>query len=545
MSVLTLMQFLVQADFLLVASREDIDTSLSWNQSIRDRIVDAFVKAIFVLNHTNLRYTWPGYLPQVGQQQGTFFGSVAKQLMNRLKSTPVLETYAGSFDAPSAITYLPESYTGPNGAPLLNVGRGLSAHLHPGYGMEYAALLGVLTMEPEPFVQQLKAYASKSPTDFQAQHPTWHSRLALAIITNMSTNHSLKEKLQKIVLIPLRDGTWSAANKRTLYFPSSSANSAPVPDGINMLTIPSTAAQDANRRRLFAWLGAKDLSPQEVRLRIVGEHNKASQPTWSMDVLLSHARYVFQETLHAGLNVSCVLFVATKGSGTPKRSSEVYMDEPGPALPISRYFVSNPSIANFIHPSYLEQYQGESGLYPKWVDWLKKNLGVSTQPRAFLPGAKAITPEFNHILLHCSTHVALTCIRDNWGRFGLKNDNLQSPVVQTVRARLSSMLVSCKGTHDKVKLCDTILPHLHNASPLVKVAGLKFLDIPDEQNEHWLEFRKLGVVTEDDVGLRIRLLAGLQRGKCLPTKAEIIQLYQEIQIRCKEQSAQANLKYVA
>lgn len=56
-------QFLIQADFLLVASREDIDQSAEWNESFRNGISTCFLDSVRDFNQSGLAYTWVRYLP--------------------------------------------------------------------------------------------------------------------------------------------------------------------------------------------------------------------------------------------------------------------------------------------------------------------------------------------------------------------------------------------------------------------------------------------------------------------------------------------------
>jgi hypothetical protein len=49
--------FLIQADFLLIASREEVDSS-DWNRGLLQHIPNAFRRAVEAFNSGDLRYTW-------------------------------------------------------------------------------------------------------------------------------------------------------------------------------------------------------------------------------------------------------------------------------------------------------------------------------------------------------------------------------------------------------------------------------------------------------------------------------------------------------
>lgn len=77
-------RFLVQADFILTASREDIESTLPWNVSIRDALSEAFLSSMLHFNEGVLKYVWPFYLPSLSIPMSGFFKPTIK---NDTKST--------------------------------------------------------------------------------------------------------------------------------------------------------------------------------------------------------------------------------------------------------------------------------------------------------------------------------------------------------------------------------------------------------------------------------------------------------------------------
>ena len=53
---------MIQADFLLSASREEIDASSPWNKALLENIPEAFRQAVDDFNSGDLRYTWIKFL---------------------------------------------------------------------------------------------------------------------------------------------------------------------------------------------------------------------------------------------------------------------------------------------------------------------------------------------------------------------------------------------------------------------------------------------------------------------------------------------------
>lgn len=76
--------FLIQAGFLLVASRQGIDGSQPWNRRLQDHIVLALIQAFQRLNDTRLKYLWPAYLPEA-QVALKFFDKIKDKFLDRVK----------------------------------------------------------------------------------------------------------------------------------------------------------------------------------------------------------------------------------------------------------------------------------------------------------------------------------------------------------------------------------------------------------------------------------------------------------------------------
>jgi hypothetical protein len=110
-------QFLIQADFLLIASREDVDNSSKWNQVLRDTFADAFLESVRWFNSGPLRYTWPRFLP-AKQIASDFFSPLKSRILERLASEPTLEAWSEKMLPASKLIYVPEKYMDNDGIPL-------------------------------------------------------------------------------------------------------------------------------------------------------------------------------------------------------------------------------------------------------------------------------------------------------------------------------------------------------------------------------------------------------------------------------------------
>ncbi|THX76645.1 hypothetical protein D6D08_05258 [Aureobasidium pullulans] len=110
--------FLIQADFLLVASRQGIDESQPWNRRLQDHIIYALIQAFQRLNDSHLKYRWPAYLPEA-QVAHKFFDKMKDKFLDRMKDVKILESRSGEFAKPKVMMLVPDQYKDEDGTPLL------------------------------------------------------------------------------------------------------------------------------------------------------------------------------------------------------------------------------------------------------------------------------------------------------------------------------------------------------------------------------------------------------------------------------------------
>ncbi|MEJ0034840.1 MAG: DUF3883 domain-containing protein [Gammaproteobacteria bacterium] len=103
--------FVVQGDFLLSSSREDIHREWLWNVRIRDEIAEAFVRALPKLRASHgLATTFLELVPDVDQIADPFFQEAARQVCARLSSEPCVLTVSGTWKKPGQILLAGEEF---------------------------------------------------------------------------------------------------------------------------------------------------------------------------------------------------------------------------------------------------------------------------------------------------------------------------------------------------------------------------------------------------------------------------------------------------
>jgi hypothetical protein len=267
------LQFLLQADFLLIASREDVDDSSEWNRALRDSFVDALVEAARWFNTRPLKYTWSRFLPGKAIISG-FFAPLKYAILKRFAQEQLLENCTGRLVAASTLTYYPEQYCDPEGQPLTSTPSTAGQYLSPNYDAadhEALSTLGVKEMTGSRFVKDLTRLVRDMPTVFRSQSQEWHSNLAKCVIP-LAVHEEHYPKIAALKMIPLRDGTWVSTSPENIFFPGDQYGLT-VPSGIGLMIVDSDAAADLTRKQLFIGLSVKEFTTLGICKMIIHTHN--------------------------------------------------------------------------------------------------------------------------------------------------------------------------------------------------------------------------------------------------------------------------------
>jgi hypothetical protein len=522
-------RFLLQADFVLIANREDIEAPLArvedndanteastaeppewlivnaWNWRLLEALADCFVNAVIRFNNPDtqaLRYTWLGFLhdlPMVEEENP--FSFITSHIFDRLRDRAVLETQTqGSLlvQAKKAV-YVPRSLRNTRGHFVLAHVVGLTDrhYLSSGYDsydpeQVVLKLLGVQIMDFSQFFTILKEFMSKYLSTFVQQPPDFHS-----LISKIICDSPGETELDMLALIPLQDGRWICQNEGQCYYESDDARILQkLPEGIDDLRIvDSAASRDPNRRKLFARLGVKDLNKAEVCRLIIARHEQGSAPITNVDGLVAHAKYLF-ETSRAGISIgNAQQFWVLDIESQPRQAGTMYLDTVD--IPICGILPRPTWNHKLLHPAYALQFPSSKNK-EKWVKWLESNLDVGLVMRIAQSG-NTFTEEFLYAL-GLPTIKLLEIMVASW----LKHSSSFS---STIKNMLGAIQVTCEDGQ-RVRLSKTILPTKILKS--LAVDGLPFLLMRDPEGSKWKFLKELGVVVGPDLEFHLKCLELLQ-----------------------------------
>jgi hypothetical protein len=178
-------QFIIQADFITSANREDILSDSSWNQALLASVIDTFLLAVDrFTHHRTLRYVWFRYLPN--SIADSFFCLVEHKLLAELQLRQILYSTDGTHVPASQLFFLPLSFCDDSEAPLIpeTYLPRQRLYLSPNYDTHrdghILRRLGVREMTDDDFLAGLAIMDNAGM--FGAQNDAWHNAVATCLL---------------------------------------------------------------------------------------------------------------------------------------------------------------------------------------------------------------------------------------------------------------------------------------------------------------------------------------------------------------------------
>lgn len=535
-------QFLMQADFVLVASREDLDISSEWNHALVKAFENTIAEAVrrFVMGPVEeiaLRYTWIRYLPQVPLPLNVF-RRMKLDLFERLKKEAIIESQTGGLAAPISLFYVPEKYRSPTGLPMTFTPKNASKYVSQKYkdsDFKYLKVLGVREMAVSDFLGDLSLSSTGEDTsqDFQKKRRQYHSDLAKILVPLLSDPMYI-EQVRNLPIIRLRGGRWVSAIELPIFFPGDTDDWS-IPEGVNAMVVQSHHAKASKINLLYSELGVERLSQTQIGQLIITTHESPnfSPSALSRKELISQAVFLFRARLK-NLGNDSLWFAAEDNQYY--NGSQLYHHSEGKHTASS--LLGPRSAFPFLHKDYLSAVTGSK---QNWLSWLYESMDIWSIPRlvrSWPSDGFEMSPHFRFILSNCSSKDVLLLLRNNWQHYSKwleedKSKEVQTPVFMESMSKLKewlrSMPVECLGRVSQ-ELCMTFLP-LQNL-PREASTFIPLLDVPEPQDKRWQFLKHLGVGVENDVVLYLRWLEELaDDGNNQPSNSLMTYLLEQIQAR--------------
>jgi len=204
-------KFLIQGDFVLTASRQDIDVSCPWNKSLLSAIPAAFLSAAQQFNRGPMRYAWPCLLQQRPLTNDLFM-DLEKRTLQLLSQYPILRSCAEDRCAkPDELRLVPKSYRDGDGKFLLSCDALNHKYLSPCYAEADSLTLvrlGVRQQSAEEFLSDLDTLLQQHPVELWQRPAKWHSHLSSTLLSMIRRRPECRRGVLAMKLVPLRSGKW-------------------------------------------------------------------------------------------------------------------------------------------------------------------------------------------------------------------------------------------------------------------------------------------------------------------------------------------------
>ncbi|KAI7661505.1 hypothetical protein KC319_g8392 [Hortaea werneckii] len=486
------LSFVLQGDFMLSASREDILMGNDWNMELVRAALELFCSAVTVFNERDLlKFTWLRYAKPRGNAAGTIFDGFLENLIRRLRDSHILLSQSNTLEAPSQLEIVPDHFAddGSPPRPLVTASRGLDGYVSRDYDVDDLKQLQIPEMSPREFRDLIKLLTVSGLQ--QTKPMEWHSKVAQAFL------HIGHGMARDIALVPLSNGRWAPSNLGDLFLPEYSSTLS-VPGGVDIAMITRDASLDPSRRLLFERLGATRLGSAQIFEQILKQHRIfKSAGACSVEHAVDQAWFVWTCPIRPRqYNLKDLLLSAH--DGTLHKATELYMDEPDGTKMLSDFFGVNNPVVRRLHPQYLIQ-RSDDKKQSSWLQWLKNDMKVNTLPRLVGSDGK-VSPEFTFIVNNSPSSAWLKLLRDHCSTHS-HSDN--------VKRFFANVLVDCRGSR-RLKLCDAYMPTPDVLKEASDEQMVDLIAVGDPENPSWSKLTHLGLRLKPDLPLFLKALIRLQ-----------------------------------
>lgn len=292
-------KFLIQADFVTQANREDVVHSKR-NQAVLKGVAKAFADAVIVFcKRPSLRYQWMRYLPE-DFITDDFWRTLWTLVREKLEQTPLLEPWSGNgLYKPSDLEKLSESAIAEDQSPLLPDLEGAEIYLSPKYteaDFQILKRLGTITLQWSKFVDRLETdlrISGGSKWRSMKKTADWRTRICKLLSRAFIENRPNPQKrLRTLALIPLRDGRWvSSASGNEIYFPKTDGISIPADIGLDLVC--PMATENIAWADLLSNLGVMSCPRDSVISSIHKRYSATNLDNFKVFNAVAHIRYLY------------------------------------------------------------------------------------------------------------------------------------------------------------------------------------------------------------------------------------------------------------
>jgi hypothetical protein len=440
--------FFVQADFVLISSREGIHEDLDWNLRLRDSIAAAFLEAIpeFIVR-ARLATSYLRFLPSTREVHDAFFAPVIGQIVAGLKRSACIPVIGGGWSEPSRVLIASdqarELFPSLEALDLFGADYPLPDFHFPAGSIE---ALGCKLLTPADIVSIFKSRAAW----LVEKDAEWKARL-FAYMATSPRRKDFAELLAGVNCIPTATGTLARPNTDTVFFPLRGKQKYGFEHELKVLdadVFDKALALSPEVREFFGELNVRQENPLElIQSHILPFHASERFADANSEAVIGHVRYV-KDRLKNYLELAATTQSETEAIkalriglliGSKQDDGEVWRfdraqglylgKEYQPAFCIETLLEGKAPLERLISSEYLgvRKSGASSAAHAEevvsWREFFLK-IGVNDSPRteaAHPPGNVQCSPELLALLQSESQQVrrkTLESLDANWPKYG-------------------------------------------------------------------------------------------------------------------------------
>ncbi|KAF6840140.1 heterokaryon incompatibility [Colletotrichum musicola] len=515
--------FLIQADFILVASRESLNLDNRWNQKLRRAIPETFEKAVhrFINAESELRYTWPEYLGH-DTLVDEFWRELETLIVKHLGNLAILQSRAAGddcFQKPGDLVFIPPEYR-LDGKALIDCPDQRRRQLAFEYTTDNTLSpglkrLGVRKMGLHEFIDTFCEWiAKREPTFLDNMTKEWHEKIADLFLQGGS---AFKPMLQKIPIVPTITGEWVSATEKGLCCVSEQFVHG-VPSSLGLRIVAYSARLEPKREELFRFLGIKALSGADICNGIVDLHREEDRRPRAQ--LVEETTYLFlhRNAIKTPKFRHLRLWFATRNEPACKRGYSAYVIDPEikPNV-VEKLHSNNEAFIYVIHQEHIEhvsrameagegQENGDCSTKDDlkgrrraardiFFDWLEDYCGVAKIPRLVIQNRLSLEGRF---LLQKKPCLLLQLLRDEWSVYEKDRTVLEKSLRRLAILCTDGMWRNLEDTAVPTMVLKKACPHL------------SFASLPEPENRNWAMLSNFSVITDPGITAHVRELKDLR-----------------------------------
>jgi len=546
-------KFLIQADFVTQANREDVVHSRR-NQAVLKGVAKAFADAVVVFcKRSSLRYQWMRYLPE-DFIPDEFWRTLWTLVREKLEQTPLLEPWSGNgLYKPSDLEMLSESFIDENQCPLLPDLEGAEVYLSPKYtkaDFQILKRLGTTTLQWSKFVDRLDADLSSpggSKWKLMKKNADWRTRICKLLLRVFIENlQDQQKRLRTLALIPLRDDRWvSSASGTKVYFPETDGISIPADIGLDLVC--PMAAEIAAWADLLSKLGVTSCPRDSVISSIYERYNATNLDKFKVFNAVAHIRYLYWFLPKDHSSLAPQVRLANQYGSLLKEDQYLYFPDEGDDYSPAKLFKQDAQLpghpVHYLHEDYLKAVGPEVIHNGRpWTRWLEEVVGVRRIPELRAKGHDALSKEFQYIVNHRSNSL-LGTLKRGWASYRPQINNVvEGDNVVKGELRNSAVLLE-NGRRTSLLRTFLPLPKLKQIAAELCIADVyPFIAMTellrDEERFEWIFVKDLQVGIEENLDFYLSALETFKTINPAPNttsaRDQLARIYQNIQSKCNE-----------